>query len=71
MTCGIDFCDPETGEEEGDGTRVPNARLIDASLDMLEALEFVAKCSMYPGVAVKRVWSDAVFAAIAKAKGEV
>ena len=39
--------------------------------EMLAALELVAKCSMYPGVAVKRVWSDTVFAAIAKAKGEL
>ena len=38
-TCGRDFFDSETGEEVGDGTRVPNACLSDAALDMLEALE--------------------------------
>ena len=65
MTCGIDFCDPETGEEEGDGTRVPNARLIDASLDMLEALELILglhDCGCD--------FCHMAQAAIAKAKGE-
>ena len=38
-TCGRDFFDPETGEEVGDGTRVPNAALSGAALDLLEALE--------------------------------
>ena len=47
-----------------------DANFIAAAPEMLKALELVAKCSMYPGVAVKRRWSDAVFAAIAKAKGK-
>ena len=37
--CGRDFFDPDTGEEVGDGTRVPNASLSGAALDLLEALE--------------------------------
>ena len=52
------------------GSTDSNARLIVAAPEMLAALELVAECSMYPGVAVKRAWSDTVFAAIAKAKGE-
>ena len=52
------------------GNTDANAHLIAAAPDLLAALEFVAELSMYPGVAVKRRWSDAVSAAIAKAKGE-
>ena len=39
VACGRDFFDPDTGEEAGDGTRVANASLSGAALDMLEALE--------------------------------
>ena len=38
VACGRDFCDPDTGEEVGDGTRVPNAHLIGTALEMLEKL---------------------------------
>ena len=39
VICGRDFYDPETGAEVGDGTRIPNECVRNASLDMLKALE--------------------------------
>ena len=38
VACGRDFFDPDTGEETGDGTRVPSAHLIGTALEMLEKL---------------------------------
>ena len=65
VTCGRDFFDPDTGEEVGDGTRVPNACLSGAALDMLEVLEDLEPC-FHPDDAS---WQAAKFA-IAKARGE-
>ena len=66
VACGRDFFDPETGAEVGDGTRVPNARLTDASFDMLEALEAVCESGASMDInVVEQVW-----AAITKARGE-
>ena len=66
VTCGIDFCDPETGEEIGDGTRMPNAALSGAAFDLLEALEKIVL--EFEGYASDGL--DLAIAAIAKAKGE-
>ena len=40
VACGRDFFDPDTGEERGDGSRVANASLSSAALDLLEDLEW-------------------------------
>ena len=65
-TCGRDFFDPETGEEVGDGTRVPNAALSGAALDLLEAAEeTVAALGHLDSWLMQQLR-----AAIAKAKGE-
>ena len=66
VTCGRDFFDPDTGEEIGDGTRVPNARLRDAAFDLLYALEQAADCIHPPCNTCRR----RSHAALAKAKGE-
>ena len=64
VTCGRDFLDPDTGEEVGDGTRVPNARLVATAYDLLEALERVAEDDFAHDA------KDVVLAALAKAKGK-
>ena len=70
VTCGIDFCDPETGEEIGDGTRVPNAALSGAAFDLLEALEAINDGVEGDNISMPEwLWND-VHAAIAKARGE-
>ena len=68
VTCGRDFFDPDTGEEVGDGTRVPNARLIGTALEMLEKLieihaYFIDQFGESEG-------TEEIAALIAKAKGE-
>ena len=63
--CGRDFFDPDTGEEVGDGTRVPNAQLQDASLEMLEALEDIRNICPPNHAWAHRM--QKVYAAIAKA----
>ena len=65
--CGRDFFDPDTGEEVGDGTRVPNASLSGAALDLLEALEEMTSDPF--GCIPEGAWERAA-TAIAKAKGE-
>ena len=66
--CGRDFFDPDTGEEVGDGTRVPNAQLQDTSLEMLEALEDIRNICPPNHAWAHRM--QKVYAAIAKANGE-
>ena len=68
VICGRDFYDPETGAEVGDGTRIPNECVRDASLDMLEALEgLAAHCREWCGTLhYEMVWAAEI--AIAKAK---
>ena len=73
--CGRDFFDPDTGAERGDGTRVPNACLSDAALEMLDALEAIQECTAPHGTLLDYdqpcpECSAKVTAAIAKAKGE-
>ena len=69
VTCGRDFFDPDTGEEIGDGTRVPNARLRDAAFDLLDALNGVVRLTKVQHVLEK--WElGSLNALIAKAKGE-
>ena len=68
VACGRDFCDPDTGEERGDGTRVPNARLSNAALDLLEACELMLETALATHTAEHYVFVAAV---IAKATGEV
>ena len=67
IACGRDFCDPDTGQERGDGSRVPNEQLKDTALDLLEALkdlrDIVEVMGEYPSLNKAR-------AAIAKATGE-
>ena len=69
-TCGRDFFDPETGEEVGDGTRVPNTALSGAALDLLEALETMLAfhdCDCYFCHLARAAIAKA---AIAKARGK-
>ena len=69
VTCGIDFCDPETEEEVGDGTRVPNATLSDAAFDLLDALDGVVRLTKVQHVLEK--WElGSLNAIIAKARGK-
>ena len=66
VACGRDFCDPDTGEEVGDGTRVANASLSGAALDLLEAAEETVATLGH-----RDSWlMQQLRAAIAKAKGE-
>ena len=66
VACGRDFFDPDTGEEAGDGTRVPNASLSGAALDLLEAAEeTVASLGYFDSWPMQQLR-----AAIAKAKGK-
>ena len=68
VTCGRDFFDPDTGEETGDGTRVPNAALIGTALEMLAKLTEVHRLLLDQfGVSTG---TDELAALIAKAKGE-
>ena len=69
VTCGRDFFDPDTGQEIGDGTRVPNARLRDAAFDLLDALDGVVRLTKVQHVLEK--WElGSLKTIIAKAKGE-
>ena len=68
VACGRDFFDPDTGEEVGDGTRVPNARLIGTALEMLEALEDIRNICPPNHAWAHRM--QKVYAAIAKARGK-
>ena len=69
VTCGRDFFDPDTGEEIGDGTRVPNARLRDAAFDLLDALDGVVRLTKVQHVLEK--WElGSLKTIIAKARGE-
>ena len=70
VACGRDFFDPDTGEEAGDGTRVANASLSGAALDMLEALEGLLAKLYSLGYIQKSTEVTNAKAAIAKAKGE-
>ena len=70
VACGKDFCDPATGSEVGDGTRVPNARLRDASLEMLELLEWIVDGGWNDGPGSWVMLDRRVEEVIAKAKGE-
>ena len=70
MTCGRDFFDPDTGEEAGDETRVPNASLSGAALDLLAALEALLARLYSLGYIQKSTEVANAKAAIAKAKGQ-
>ena len=75
VACGKDFCDPGTGVEVGDGTRVPNDSLKDAALDLLGALEELASfVASIPDDTFMKGYKDSLLrpanSAIAKAKGE-
>ena len=70
ITCGRDFFDLDTGEETGDGTRVPNASLSGAALDLLAALEALLARLYSLGYMQKSTEVANAWAAIAKAKGE-
>ena len=71
VMCGRDFLDPETGEEVGDGTRVPNQAVTDAALDMLEALELLVEIQTKDVSYGRRQLRIAnAMAVIANAKGE-
>ena len=66
IACGRNFFDPDTGEETGDGTRVANASLSGAALDLLEAAEeTVATLGHLDSWLMQQLR-----AAIAQAKGE-
>ena len=66
VSCGKYFFDPVTGGAVGDGTRVPNAALSGAALDLLEAAEeTVAALGHLDSWLMQQLR-----AAIAKAKGE-
>ena len=67
IICGRDFMDPETGEEVGDGSRVPNQSLAAAAPEMVETLEGVLGCAP-SGYAPDSIWAT-IAAVIAKAKG--
>ena len=68
VACGRDFFDPDTGEEVGDGTRVPNARLRDAAFDLLDALDGVVRLTKVQHVLEK--WElGSLKTIIAKARG--
>ena len=70
VSCGRDFFDPDTGEEVGDGTRVPNASLSGAALDLLAALEGLLARLYSLGYIQKSTEVANAKAAIAKTKGE-
>ena len=70
LACGRDFFDPDTGEEAGDGTRVLNASLSGAALDLLAALEALLARLYSLGYMQKSTEVANAWAAIAKAKGE-
>ena len=68
VTCGRDLYDPDTGEEVGDGTRVPDARLIGTALEMLgKLIEIYIYLVDQVG---ESDGTDELAALIAKAKGE-
>ena len=70
IACGRDFFDPDTGEEAGDGTRVANASLSGAALDLFAALEGLL-ARLYSLRYIQKSTEVAnAWAAIAKAKGE-